>query len=254
MKKRIECDLKVIEKNNDVKIIYACESGSRAWGFPSVNSDYDVRFIYAHPTAWYLTIAEKRDVIEIPIDDDLDINGWDIRKALKLLRKSNSPLLEWISSPIKYRDVKPIMTDIAKLAANAFLSESSCHHYLSMAKRVISDFDGGEEVKVKSYLYSLRAILCGKWIVKKLSQPPMRIQELLDEFIPSGAISEFVDEIIDEKSRGDEYLKIKRSIEFEDYLKEQLRILGKTIPKNSNKILIEKFDSVFQEVLSACGS
>ena len=254
MKSRIEHELKEIEKNCKVKIIYACESGSRAWNFASANSDYDVRFIYAHPKNWYLTIAERRDVIEIPLDGELDINGWDIRKSLKLLRKSNSPLLEWLSSPIRYRNVRPVMNAFVELSTDAFLPESSCHHYLSMAKRVISDFDGGEEVKVKSYLYSLRTILCGKWIIKKLSQPPMRIQELLDEFIPSGAISEFVDEIIDEKSRSDENLKIKKSIEFEDYLKEQLRILGKTIPKNLNKIHIEKFDSVFQEVLSACGS
>ena len=250
MKSRIEHELKKIEKNNNVKIIYACESGSRAWGFPSANSDFDVRFIYAHPKAWYLTIAEKRDVIEIPIDDDLDINGWDIRKSLKLLRKSNSPLLEWISSPIKYINSQPIMNAIAKLSADAFLPESSCHHYLAMAKNIISDFDGSEEVKIKTYLYSLRSILCSKWVIKRLRQPPMRIQELLGEFLPSGKLNHFIKDIIEEKSKGDESLTIIRSIEFEDYLNEQLRILGKTVPKNPNKIPIDKFDSVFQKVLS----
>jgi hypothetical protein len=110
MKSRILKKLIEIEKNNDVKVIYACESGSRAWGFASEDSDYDVRFIYVHSKDWYLTIADKRDVIEIPFDGDLDINGWDIRKSLKLLRKSNSPLLEWLSSPIKYRNVRPVRT------------------------------------------------------------------------------------------------------------------------------------------------
>ena len=254
MRSRIERELKEIEKSNTVKIIYACESGSRAWGFPSANSDYDVRFIYAHPKAWYLTIAEKRDVIEIPIDDDLDINGWDIRKSLKLLRRSNSPLLEWISSPIKYRNVKPLMNAITELSADAFLPESSCHHYLSMTKNIISGFDRDEEVKIKSYLYSLRTILCSKWIIKHLSQPPMIIHELLDEYLPSGELLNFVKEMIDVKSKGDEYLKIKRSFKFEEYLNEQLGILEKTIPKNPNKIPIEKFDAVFQEVLSRCGN
>jgi len=109
---RIEQELSEIEIKYSVKIIYACESGSRAWGFASENSDYDVRFIYAHTKDWYLTIDEKRDVIEIPIDGDLDINGWDIRKSLMLLRKSNSPLLEWISSPNKYKNLNIIPFDI----------------------------------------------------------------------------------------------------------------------------------------------
>jgi uncharacterized protein len=100
MKSRILKDLIEIEKNNGVKVIYACESGNRAWGFASEDSDYDVRFIYVHSKYWYLTIAEKKVVIEIPFDGEPDINGWDIRKSLKLLRKSNSPLLEWLSSPI----------------------------------------------------------------------------------------------------------------------------------------------------------
>ena len=100
MKSRILKELNAIEKNNDVKVIYACESGSRAWGFASEDSDYDVRFIYVHSKYWYLTIADKRDVIEIPFNGRLDINGWGVRKSLKLLRKSNSPLLEWLSSPI----------------------------------------------------------------------------------------------------------------------------------------------------------
>ena len=249
MKSRIEYELNEIEKNYNVKIIYACESGSRAWGFASANSDYDVRFIYTHPKDWYLTIAEKRDVIENPLDGDLDINGWDIRKSLILLRKSNSPLLEWISSPIKYRNVKPIMDAFVELSTVAFLPESSCYHYLSMAKNIISNFDDGEVVKIKSYLYSLRTILCCKWIIKRLNQPPMKIQDLLKEFLPIGELREIVDNLIYVKSGGTESAKIKRSLQFEEYLKDQLNFLETKIPKNPKKIPIEKFDSVFQEIL-----
>lgn len=94
MREEILKRLTDIEGEEDVKIFYACESGSRAWGFPSADSDYDVRFLYRHPEEWYLSVdlEEKRDVIERPINDDLDISGWDLRKALKLLRKSNPPL------------------------------------------------------------------------------------------------------------------------------------------------------------------
>ncbi len=102
MKQKIIDQLSSIEKEYSVTIILACESGSRAWGFPSSDSDFDVRFIYVNKKDWYLSIADKRDFIEIPIDDALDINGWELRKSLQLMRKSNSPLLEWLSSPIQY--------------------------------------------------------------------------------------------------------------------------------------------------------
>jgi predicted nucleotidyltransferase len=98
--------LEQIEQEEQVTILYACESGSRAWGFPSQDSDYDVRFIYLHKPEWYLSIYDKRDVIERPINNMLDINGWDLRKALNLFRKSNPPLLEWLQSPIQYKEIQ----------------------------------------------------------------------------------------------------------------------------------------------------
>ncbi len=254
MKRRIEQELNKIEYNLNVKIIYACESGSRAWNFASLNSDYDVRFIYVHPKDWYLSIARKKDVIENPIDDDLDISGWDIRKSLVLLRKSNSPLLEWISSPIKYRNDKPVMNPLIELSIDAFLPESSCHHYWSMAKRIILNFGEAEVAKIKSYLYSLRAILCCKWIIKRLNQPPMRIQDLLNEMLPVGETRDLVDNLIYEKSKGSESASTKRSLRFEEYLKGQLSNLEPQIPKNSKKLPIDRFDAVFQEIITRCNT
>ena len=105
MKEKITKKLSIIEKEYNVKIIYACESGSRAWGFESQDSDYDVRFIYFHDLNWYLSVEDRRDVIEKPADGVFDINGWDLRKTLKLLRKSNPPLLEWLQSPIVYNKI-----------------------------------------------------------------------------------------------------------------------------------------------------
>jgi hypothetical protein len=250
MKSRILKEINEIEKNNDVKVIYVCESGSRAWGFASEDSDYDVRFLYVHSKDWYLTIADKRDVIEIPFDGELDINGWDIRKSLKLLRKSNSPLLEWLSSPIKYRNVRSVMNAFVGLSRDAFLPESSCHHYLSMAQNIIDSFKDGKKVRVKSYLYSLRTILCCKWIINRLIQPPMKIQDLLNEFLPSGELRELVDKLIDLKFKGAESVNINRSLSFEEYLESQLNFVETKIPKNPKKIPIEKFDSVFQKILS----
>jgi predicted nucleotidyltransferase len=250
MKKRILEELNKIEKNNGVKVIYACESGSRAWGFASEDSDFDVRFIYVHSKDWYLTIADKPDVIEIPFDGVLDINGWDIKKSLKLLRKSNSPLLEWLFSPIKYRNVRLVMNAFVELSAEAFLPESSCHHYLSMAQNIIENFTEAEKISVKSYLYSLRTILCGRWIIARANQPPMKIQDLLNEFLPSGELRELVDKLIDMKVNGTETTKIDRSLYFEEYLERQHSFVKANIPKNPKKVPIEKFDSVFQKILS----
>lgn len=107
MKEEILKAIQQIEIDYEVKVLFACESGSRAWGFPSKDSDYDVRFIYVHKPEYYLSIdpvgvGKKRDVIELPINNLLDVTGWELTKALKLFRKSNPPLLEWLRSGIVY--------------------------------------------------------------------------------------------------------------------------------------------------------
>ena len=99
----IEARISCIESEYKVRVLYACESGSRGWGFASPDSDYDVRFIYVHPLPWYVQVSPQRDVIELPISDLLDINGWDLRKALGLLKKGNATLIEWLDSPVVYR-------------------------------------------------------------------------------------------------------------------------------------------------------
>ena len=134
MRDKILEQLGQIERDHNVTIILACESGSRAWDFPSADSDYDVRFVYAHTAQWYLSILPGRDVIEIPVGPILDINGWDVRKALQLLRKSNCSILEWLSSPIRYccnEDLLRIIVDVVPLG---FRKRTSARHYLSMAR------------------------------------------------------------------------------------------------------------------------
>ena len=138
IRREILARLKRIERDENVHIFYACESGSRAWGFPSVDSDYDVRFIYSRPMDWYLSIDEKRD--------DIDLSGWDVKKALKLLRKSNPPLLEWLQSPIVYKN-KPVKTDLLKSVIEDFYSpKASMYHYLNMAKNNFREYLHGETV------------------------------------------------------------------------------------------------------------
>lgn len=150
MKARITTELARIEAEEQVRILYACESGSRAWGFPSRDSDYDVRFIYVRRVDWYLSIYDKRDVIERPISGMLDINGWDLRKALNLFRKSNPPLLEWLRSPIVYKESYSTAEGIRRIFPATFSPRSCMYHYLHMARGNYREYLQGEQVRVKS--------------------------------------------------------------------------------------------------------
>lgn len=204
MKETIVAELKRIEEEHNVRILYACESGSRAWGFPSKDSDYDVRFIYIHPIEWYLSISDKRDVIELPINDVLDINGWDIRKALKLFRKSNPPMLEWLHSPIVYLEQFSTIQKIKELIPFAFSQESCLYHYLSMAKGNYGEHLQGESVRIKKYFYALRPILACMWIEQHQSVPPMDFEELLESMLSDGILRSEIYTLLDRKKAGEE--------------------------------------------------
>lgn len=134
MRERIANEIDAIERIHHVRILYACESGSRAWGFASQDSDYDVRFIYMHDTAWYLRLGETRDVIEWALDEVLDINGWDLSKALRLMRASNPTVVEWLNSPIVYRE-RDEFTSVRNLVDSAFSPRPIIYHYLNMARK-----------------------------------------------------------------------------------------------------------------------
>ena len=183
MRKEIINKLKEIEKREHVKIIYAIESGSRAWGFESMDSDYDVRFIYVREKEDYLRLDEKSDVIELPIDEVFDISGWDIKKALRLLYKSNPSLLEWFASPIVYKET--IETSyIRKVIPLYFSQKKSYHHYHKMTKTLLK-YINKEQVPVKKYLYILRCILSSQYIIHNKKQPPIEIERLIECELPT---------------------------------------------------------------------
>ena len=133
MKQKILESLSSLEQQHNINILYAVESGSRAWGFESQNSDYDVRYIYIHKPDWYLSIDDKKDSREIILPNDIDLAGWEIRKALRLFRKSNPPLLEWLNSDIIYLDNSNFANNLRKLSQEYFNPKSCIYHYLHMA-------------------------------------------------------------------------------------------------------------------------
>ena len=172
MKDTIQKELAQIEQTQNVRILLAVESGSRAWGFASPDSDYDVRFIYVRPKDAYLRLQKHRDVIELPINDALDINGWDLTKTLRLLHKSNPTLFEWGASPIVYLE-----TDFAarfkSVMGRYFSSKRGLYHYIHMAAGNYREYIKGDMIKAKKYFYVLRPVLACRWILDKGSPPPM---------------------------------------------------------------------------------
>lgn len=179
MDKKILEELRKIEEAENVKIIAAIESGSRAWGFASPDSDYDVRFIYVRNTESYLKLEGVRDVIEWKLDDILDINGWDLKKTLQLLHKSNPTVFEWCTSPIIYLQREEFL-DIKALLPQYFSVKKSLFHYWHMAETNYREYLKGSEVRVKKYFYVLRPLLAAKWILDKNAIPPMLFNELVE--------------------------------------------------------------------------
>ncbi|MGV3678800.1 MAG: nucleotidyltransferase domain-containing protein [Acidovorax sp.] len=195
MREKIMENLCSIEAQHRVTILFACESGSRGWGFASPDSDYDVRFLYVNRLPWYLTVAPGRDVIEVPISGDLDINGWDLRKALGLMRESNPTLLEWLCSPVVYREDGLTMERFRALAETVFSNAKGWHHYASMAKKNFREHLQADEVRYKKYLYVLRPLLAARWIRARPGVPPMRFAELAQHTLDPVADAALVAEI-----------------------------------------------------------
>lgn len=216
MESLIKEKLNEIEQRENCRVLLAVESGSRAWGFASPDSDYDVRFIYVRPKENYLRLEQVRDVIELPINDELDINGWDVDKTLKLLHKSNPTVFEWFSSPIVYKTTnfaerfKPIML-------RYFSSKSGLWHYLHMAEGNYREYLKGDMVKAKKYFYVLRPILACRWILKKGTPPPMLFSELMESQLPD-YLEETVRDLLELKINSPEIKMIPRIDILNDYM------------------------------------
>ena len=178
MRSRITAALTQLEAAHGIRILYACEAGSRAWGFPSPDSDFDVRFIYCHPPAWYLALDEGPDTLNFPIDDELDLAGWELRKALRLLRGSNASLFEWLQSPVVYHEALEFRARLAPLLPAAFNLKAGLHHYLGQLRRGVEDELLPEEVRLKRLFYALRSALAARWIRERHTLPPMEFAPL----------------------------------------------------------------------------
>jgi predicted nucleotidyltransferase len=258
MREQILTALKEIEADQMVSILFACESGSRAWGFASQDSDYDVRFIYAHKPEWYLSIDQARDVIERQLPGDLDVSGWELRKALRLYRKSNPPLLEWLQSPIIYSydadfvdrlkavDWSPEVTAGREWK---FSPHRCLKHYYSMARGNVRNYFDADEVPLKKYLYILRPILACLWIEQRMSLPPVLFEELVHSMVPNVGLRNAIEILVAKKRAGRE-LGIGRKIEVIDaFTAAQMTRLAEVVGLPDSQASTDGLNKLFVETI-----
>jgi predicted nucleotidyltransferase len=200
MNARIVAELDRIQREHNVRVLLAVESGSRAWGFASPDSDYDVRFIYAHPRNWYISIAEPRDVIEEMLPGDLDVSGWDLRKTLRLFAKCNLALNEWIGSPITYEEVPEFRRRLADLVPAFFNPIAAMNHYCNMAERALTDNYTDGKIGIKKLFYVLRPLYACRWIEHLQTQPPTEFGKLIDTEWLDRSEREWVRELVVSKA------------------------------------------------------
>ena len=201
MQALIRARLKDIEVEEDIRILLAIESGSRAWGFHSPDSDYDVRFIYTRPLDWHLSLGKKRDVIERPIDDELDIAGWELGKALTLTLGSNAVIAEWLQSPVTYAADQPARAALTGFAGRALDRKSVSWHYLSLLRRQMSRLEAPEGgIRLKRFFYVLRPTLALRWMrLNNRAMPPMNMAALRAGSDLSDTLAKALDQLTEQK-------------------------------------------------------
>lgn len=251
MREKIQSELERIEREFNVKILFAVESGSRAWGVPSTHSDYDVRFVYSHPVEWYLSIDEKRDVIECRVSDALDISGWDIRKALQLFRKSNPSILEWIHSPIWYCKQSNLPERLQKMSEQYFDIKAIMYHYLHMASKNYRLFLQKERLNLKKYFYVLRPVFACKWVEEKGTLPPVEFEILMHEvMLPAEIVSE-IRVLLQKKKAGVELDEEKQVKLLNEFLEKQISYYeqyAKGLEKGQ-EVNVAEINDLFREMI-----
>lgn len=244
--------LKSVEIEHNVQILLAIESGSRAWGFESPNSDYDVRFIYAHPKDWYVAVdlEDKRDVIEYEIVDDIDLNGWDVRKALRLFWKSNPAFVEWIQSPIIYMEKGIFAKSARALLPSIYSCEKGIYHYRSMAKTNYRGYLKEDLVPLKKYFYVLRPLLAVKWLEKYNQAAPIEFDKVLELISDQKSLMKDVITLLDKKKSSLEKELSPSISSLNDFIESELERLESFTPGNADRTIeMNYLNALFHDVL-----
>lgn len=239
------------ETEHGVRILLAIESGSRAWGFASPNSDYDVRFIYMHEPSWYqaVDLEERRDVIEYPIVDDIDLNGWDVRKALRLFWKSNPAFVEWIQSPITYLERGSFRKETLRILSDVYTPEKGIHHYRSMAKTNYRGYLREPMVRLKKYFYVLRPLLAARWVARTGKAAPIEFDRLLTMLDDQDVLAD-IDRLLQQKRAAPELGLAPAVSSINAFIEAELEAMPADIPGRPHGAhAIAALNALFHEVL-----
>jgi uncharacterized protein len=231
----IRARLDAFETEHAVSVLYACESGSRAWGFASTDSDYDVRVVYLRPRDWYLSIDLERrdDAVDVEIEDtpvgEVDLHAWDLRKALGLFRKSNPPLLEWLQSPIVYRETEAVLARWRVLVSEYYTPRAAGYHYLHMAQKIARrSLRDADMVPRKTYLYALRPLLAVRWIESERGPVPTEFQRLVEAGVRDENLRTAINRLLERKRSGEERDEAPRVPALDDFIGRELARLEDT--------------------------
>lgn len=239
------------EREHGVRVLLAVESGSRAWGFESPNSDYDARFIYAHPPDWYLSVdlEDRRDVIEYPIVDDIDLNGWDIRKALGLFARSNPAFVEWIQSPIVYLERGRFAASVRQLLPSVYSCQSGVHHYRSMAKRNYRSHLRADLVPLKKYLYVLRPLLAVRWLERYGIPAPMEFDKLLHLVEGEHGLLAAIHRLVEKKRASPEMGLATPVPEIHEFIEQELGRLEHVHVQPTPAVVMERLNGILRSAV-----
>lgn len=252
MRGRVRQVLQDVEQTYGIKVLYACESGSRGWGFASPDSDYDVRFLYVHQPQWYLRVEPQRDVIELPIDDELDVCGWEWRKALGLLKSANPTLIEWLDSPVVYQQDETTISALRAQVPHWFSPVRARWHYYAMAKKNFQSYLQAEQVRLKKYFYVLRPLLAVRWIEAGKGVPPMRFATLLAGSDLAAPLRAEIEELLVIKQRAGEAQYGARRPLLHAFIKEELARgeIADALPESRSGEITELDKLLYQTVMA----
>lgn len=200
MREKIIENLRRLEKEKDIRILLAVESGSRAWGFSSPDRDYDVRFIYVHKPDWYLSVFPKKDVIERMSEDHIfDLSGWELRKTLQLLYKSNPNLSDWLLTDKIYIAEPEFLAEIRELQSRYYNPIQAMYHFLNIAIKHEEKYLRKNGYTLKRFLYFLRGLLACEYIQDQRAHPPVAFEKLVEATVKDQSLKQEISRIIELK-------------------------------------------------------
>lgn len=260
IKTYIRSKLDGLAQKHNVRIITAVESGSRAWGFPSKDSDYDVRFIYAHDLDHYLSVDRKRDVLETPIAHDeflsvdFDMNGWDIKKAIYLALRGNAVVNEWLTSPIQYMCEKQSHKDLHVFVRETADLRAYFHFYRNYMREPWNSYsrEKSKQIKIKHYCYVLRCALSLEWLEKNKTPPPMDVPSLLGGIDLDETLHGEIDRLISSKEDSVEAGAMPRNAVLDRFIAKVINEERERPPKDEQEIRnIDKANALFKKIVMA---